>query len=252
MNRNRVRRRLTEAGIDPTPAREPRTRKLASIADEALEAAGIPRDQLHRIAAEFRRVPRTSCAAAAMGAGFTAWTLSHSDHLLHHAIDRGADVAAFVHDNIDVLTAGWHDAAPAVAEFLVEFSLHLPEGTIHVGEQLFEHLLHHAGAVEHAVGAGAHGPDLGDALHAVSVGADATDLFEGVATLGLSIAVGMGAKKVVEMYYEPRIEERKARLRELEGVVGELARLKASLEGGLPVGLVAAQLEKVHPSHWGF
>jgi hypothetical protein len=249
MHRDRVFRRLSEAGIDPTPSPERRTDALSKLADDVLERCGIPRDRVHQIASTLWSAPRTSAAAAALGAGFGAWTLSHSDELLIHATERGVEIAGFIHDNIDLLTAGWDTAAPAVADFLVEFTLNLPEGTVHLGEQIL-HLLDHGEAAGHA--ASVDFADVGDALHAVEAGVTLTDVAEGVATVGASIAAGWLAKKAVERHYQPLIEQRRARLGELEREGGEVARLGASLRGGVPPAVVAAQLAKVDTRHWAF
>jgi hypothetical protein len=206
---------------------------------------------VHQIAATLWSAPRTSAAAAALGTGFGAWTLSHADQVLIHAVEGGVEIAGFVHDNIDILTAGWDAAAPAVADFLVEFTLRLPEGTLRLGEQVLG-LLGDSDAAGHAAHLTAAGAGAADAWDAVDAGVTVADVAEGAATVGLSIAAGYVAKKLVEKHYQPKIEERKVRLGNLETQGGEVARLGASLRGGVPPALVAAQLEKVDTRHWAF
>lgn len=252
MDRDRFRQRLRDAGIDDGPVPSPRSRSLVALADEVLATAGVPSGQAEKVARALRDVPHTSAAAQALGSGFGAWTLTHSDQVLHHALENGAEIGDFVASNLDVLTAGWEAAAPEVAKFLFEFTLRLPDGTLELGSEVLR-LLERSDELSEAVSLKlVDGMGLDSALEAAGVAGDVAGVVDGVTTLGLGILLGWAAKKVVESAYEPQIRARMDKLNELRTRYARTARLRQMLRTELPAAVIAGQLNQVNASYRAF
>lgn len=252
MDRERFRQRLRDAGIEDGPAAVLRSRPLAAMANDVLAASGVSPAQQEKVSRALRKVPRTSAAATTLGSGFSAWTLTHADQTLHHAVENGAEIGDFVADNLDVLTAGWDEAAPAVAKFLVEFTLHLPDGTVELGSKVL-HLLERSDELGDAVSLNLlDGVGLDQALEMAGVGADVADVVDGITTFGLGILLGWAAKKAVEKAYEPQIRARMDRLNALRTRYAQTDRLREMLRTELPAAVIAGQLNRVDVSHRAF
>jgi hypothetical protein len=252
VDRERLRQRLRDAGIEDGSAPAVRSRPLAAAVNGVLAAAGVSLAQQEKVAHALRKVPRTSAAAGALGSGFGAWTLTHSDQTLHHAVENGAEIGDFIVDNLDVLTAGWDVATPAIASFLVEFTLRLPDGTVELGSKVLR-LLERSDEVGDAVSLNlVDGVGLDQALELAGVGADVADVVDGITTFGLGILLGWAAKKAVETAYEPQIRARMDRLNALRTRYAQTAKLREMLRTELPAAVIAGQLNRVDASHRAF
>lgn len=252
MKSKRLMNLFRDAGVTDINAPDVPLATLSTSANDALQLTGLNSEEIQQIQQAFTRKEKTSIAALAIGSGFAAWSIAQSSGMLDHAVEQAQDIGVFIVENLDTLTAGWDVALPVVANFLTEFTLKLPGGSVELGLEVLN-LFEHPALLAEAIGMKLeYGTHLFDALELVGLGADAADILDGFSTLGLSLAASWLAGKLTTKYYASEIEEKRNRLSSLLARNLELMKLRKLLKTELPSAVIAGQLERVDIRHWGF
>lgn len=249
MDTQRLESLFWEAGIDLHTVQVPPSESLTELATSMLQLLDISMEELEKVRESLAGIPKTSALAVGIGVGLSAFTLANAAPFLDFAVDAGARVVNFLIDHHALITAGWDALAPPLLTMATEIVLHLPGGTIDLGLAFADatHIAHEL--VTAALSQGAH---LGDIVHAMTAAAHAVDLAEIATTLGLSLALGWVAGKIVDTVYGPKIDAIKSQIYRIQEKQEGLERLKQALKLRLPPATVAQLLENVAPHHWEF
>lgn len=248
--RARVQRIVSEIAGTAAGTHRAAGESLKAFADRHLQVLGFTPQDIQTIEAALSSRGKASAAAAGIGAGFGGWMLAQTSPSLEKIGDHGISIALFIRDNVEVLTAGWDEALPAVAGKLVQLQLEFPDEVIELGGAV-AHLVSHAEQLSLAAHLVLeHGESVGHALDMVGVLGDVADVADIATTLGASLVLSWAAGKWVDRRYAPQIKQRADRLAALELKRRKLLEVRYALKLGIPNAVIAGRLGSLPRQDW--
>jgi hypothetical protein len=243
---------LSEAGIPYLPSSFYQV-NLTKVVDDALKLTGLTEQDIENIHDAFLKKQISSNIPKDIWIGLAALGILESTEIVDFFIKAGGKLGDIIAKNIDTLFT--EETFHKLQDAILELGLNLPSGTVHFAETLINFIKNPDGITK-ILCTLENSADFVEVLEVVGtgveIGANLADLIDATTTLGLSLAVSYGVKKLVDVHYKPILEEQFHEIRIQKDKYIELFKLRQAIKEGLPGRVVSVQLRNVEKYHWGF